>query len=415
MLWGFSLLLASCDGAERAHVQLQEQTTEPSSSSLAVAQEVVVQDPYHSELADAPNYLVPESISVAPGVTSAPAPASVPAQRIVMDTRPDTDLTLGTSPADPTRLFWFSPDDELEVTLGSQQVAIEQARSYLKQHGLWLDEWEEPTVSVGSSMSGSATDYKVTSWLVLFPGKTVLPGISRTVSVRIGDENKPVGLSLRLPKAEPLPGKVVRLRTLDEVLQDPDAWKAGLPSSKLQEKAHGSVNLLVNGYKLVYERPLVAKEDYLAVPVYEFDVVVPSGEFAGTKGTWRVVAAKDTETAVMRGQEGEGSTSTTLPLPENYGPAHNFYWGLHRETYAAYKLDHVQEGDYDVTVVWVRVDQGKGRPFYESIYDDATTLARQNGIATDPWEFLRVVLVEATGEQKMIESRDLYFSSSVMG
>lgn len=111
--------------------------------------------------------------------------------------------------------------------------------------------------------------------------------------MRVGHEDRVTQLSLQLPKAEPLPGKVVRLRSLDEVLQDLQAWKDGLPDYELQEKNSGPVDAIVHGYELVYERPLAPKDDYLAVPVYEFQV-----ELAGTRrpggltGTWRVVAAR---------------------------------------------------------------------------------------------------------------------------
>ncbi|MCL5736808.1 MAG: hypothetical protein M1274_14740, partial [Actinobacteria bacterium] len=149
LLLVFPVVLAACDGTSGTTLQGREQATGQTTPSLGADEEVVVQDPYDAEGADAPNYFLPESITVAPGVNLASAPASVPAKRIVMDKPPDTDLNLKPSPADPTRLLWFSPDDALEVSLGSQQVAIEQATSYLKEHGLWLDEWGEPTVSVG--------------------------------------------------------------------------------------------------------------------------------------------------------------------------------------------------------------------------------------------------------------------------
>jgi hypothetical protein len=55
----------------------------------------------------------------------------------------------------------------------------------------------------------------------------------------------------------------------------------------------------------------------------------------------------------------------------------------------------------------VRVDTNKEtRETYDAIYDLAATTAQLDGIATDPSERLRVVLVEATVEQKVLETRD---------
>ena len=101
------------------------------------------------------------------------------------------------------------------------------------------------------------------------------------------------------------------------------------------------------------------------------------------------------------------SPTSTVPLPSNYGPAHDFFWGLSGDGYDPLKMYPVQEGDTTVILVAIRVAPDKeSRAFYDAIYDHATTLAKQYGIATGRAERLRVVLVEATTEQKVIESTD---------
>lgn len=107
---------------------MQDQTTGTSASLRLEADEVSVSHPYHSDAADAPNYLLPESVSIAPGILLAEPPRSVPAQRLALDDPHESDLAFRPSPADPTQLAWSSGEEEpLEVDLGSEQAARERA------------------------------------------------------------------------------------------------------------------------------------------------------------------------------------------------------------------------------------------------------------------------------------------------
>lgn len=297
------LLPLACISNEVATAYQSSTTvTQPAESPAALqGEEVAVTHPYHSESADAPNYLVPQAVAVAPNIRLADAPPSVPAQRLVLEHPPETDLTLRPSPADPTELSWrCGEEDPVAVRLSGQDVAAKRAREFLEEHGLWLQEWTEPIVTVGSSTS-SGSDYQVTSWLVRFVGDPVLPGITRSASVRVGHEDQITQVSLRLPRVEALPG-VVRLLSLEYILQDLQAWKDGLPDYELQEQISGPVDVNVLGYELLYERPLAPKGDYIAVPVYEFRVEVRAETTAPIQGAWRVVAAAETDLPATRGR-----------------------------------------------------------------------------------------------------------------
>jgi hypothetical protein len=107
-------------------------------------------------------------------------------------------------------------------------------------------------------------------------------------------------MSLNLPEVEPLDEKIVPLLFLDEVLQDLQSWKDGLPDHELQEELNGPVDVTVLGYELVYERPLAPKEDFIAVPVYEFKVELQPKDGAPNQGTWRVVAAAEIDLPALR-------------------------------------------------------------------------------------------------------------------
>lgn len=329
-----TLLLVSCADRDTTSAA-QDSSSATTGAAVTEAEEVVVGHPYHSEIADAPNYLEPKTVSLAPSIRLAAPPPFVPAQRLVLGAQPAADLALRPSPADPTELMWWSSEEEpLETRLGNQEVAVESATSFLKTHGFWLAEWTEAEVTVGSRVVASSvgknvgeSPERITSWIVRFAGHTVVRGISRSVSVRIGHENGVVDLSLRLPELQPLAGKIVRLRSLEDILQDRQAWKTGKPDQELQEKASGPVDVVVHGYELIYEKPLSAEGDFLAVPVYEFQVELRSGDFGVLKGTWRVVAAAQTHPPAYRG----GTASTSASSPEGLSrslTAHEHQGGL---------------------------------------------------------------------------------------
>jgi hypothetical protein len=89
------------------------------------------------------------------------------------------------------------------------------------------------------------------------------------------------------------------------------------------------------------------------------------------------------------------------------GPQAQFFHGLNGGGYTAYKYYGVKEGETMVILVGVRVDTDREtRDMYDAIYTHAISSAKQYGVATDEGERLRVELVEATDEQKIIESQD---------
>jgi hypothetical protein len=112
---------------------------------------------------------------------------------------------------------------------------------------------------------------------------------------------------------------------------------------------------------------------------------------------------------LVAGCTGDPSTFGAL----NAGPQSSFFFGLSGDGYVAYKMYGVQEGEMMVILVGVRVDtDNETRATYDTIYDHATSSAKEYGIATDKGERLRVVLVEATSEHKVLEQRDFDLAST---
>lgn len=308
---GLAILVLGCDETSSdaedqsgglTSVILPGASTAPTSAELT--QYVSVVHPYHSEFLDAPNYLIPKTITLAPGFSLPEFPDSVSAQEIRSEHLPDTDLTLVPSPMWAAEHSWRldSAEDPLgeDVTLGAQDVAAETAEVFLKEHGLWDTGYGEPEVRVGSSQSEPSGEF-ITSWLVRFPGETIAGGIEKYASARVGHENRVVDLTLFLPRLEVLPDTFVRLRPVAEVAEDFDAWqKAGHPSNELQNEIQGPVNVEIRNVTLTYEDPGSGGEP-LAVPIYLFEVEVRNitGATSAT-GTWGVVAAVDVEAPALR-------------------------------------------------------------------------------------------------------------------
>ncbi|MBN1629031.1 MAG: hypothetical protein JW990_04650, partial [Thermoleophilia bacterium] len=152
---------------------------------------VRVLHPYHNEFLDTPNYLIPETVTLAHGLSLPQFPESIPAQRITSEALPDTGLDLMPKPASTGHYLWFGPGEDLSpngASLGSQEAAAEAARDFLVMHALWDEDYSEPKVGVGSSETGS--DTKITSWAVIFEREEAAPGLRRYVSVRVGDKNE---------------------------------------------------------------------------------------------------------------------------------------------------------------------------------------------------------------------------------
>lgn len=67
--------------------------------------------------------------------------------------------------------------------------------------------------------------------------------------------------------------------------------RMGYPNLSSKRIGRGLWTSSFTAYELLYERPLAPKADYLAIPVYEFQVELRSSSSAGPRGTCRVVAA----------------------------------------------------------------------------------------------------------------------------
>ncbi|MCL4466022.1 MAG: hypothetical protein M1389_08340 [Chloroflexi bacterium] len=107
-------------------------------------------------------------------------------------------------------------------------------------------------------------------------------------------------------------------------------------------------------------------------------------------------------------------SSQPIRVSPNSGPQSRFFSALSGDGYTPYKMYGVKEGDTMVVLVGVRVDADKEtRQTYDSVYDHAITLAKEYGIATGEKERLKVVLVEATTKEKVLESRDFSPRSTI--
>ena len=300
----------------------------------AAGKYVFVLHPYHNEFLDAPNYLTPEAVTLAEGFALPDFPESIPAQRITSETLPDTDLAFVPKPVATGQYVWmrsvadFSPED---VTLDSQDVAAAAARGFLEAHGLWEDTYSEPTVTEGSSSTGPQGT-AITSWLVRFSREAAAPGLERYVTVRTGDGDEAVQVSLAIPRLEPVEGKLVRLRPVKEVLADLQAWTDG-GSGALQNQLEGVADVEVKGVSLAYVDPHTG-DSPVAVPVYRFEVEVRSaGNGTVATGVWDVVAAADVVSTLEElgpVVPGAPTTSTTLALPEEMPGDFGFIarWGV---------------------------------------------------------------------------------------
>jgi hypothetical protein len=330
LLLGASISFWGCGGQPAADTETTISTPTTMAGATAVPPDeaageyVSVLHPYHSEFLDAPSYLIPETTTLAEGLSLPDFPQSIPAQRITSETLPDTGLDFVPKPVATGHYLWFSSADDLSpsnVTLGSQDVAAAAARNFLGAHALWDDSYSEPKVSVGSSETGP-DGTSITSWLVRFEREEAAPGLERYVSVRVGDKDEVTQVSLAIPRLEPVEGKLVRLRPVAEVVADLEAWREG-GSDALQNEIGGAVGVEIRGVSLAYEDPHSGDEP-IAVPVYRFQVEVRSADGgASATGVWTVVAAAD----VVRSSEELGTvvaresttsvsaTDTTTSIP----------------------------------------------------------------------------------------------------
>jgi hypothetical protein len=277
-----------------AHSQLVRATTPPdgesTSTTWATAGEfVTVSHPYRHEGDGGVLYEAPGEITLAPGLSLPEFPVSVLAWRLRSEL-PETDLALVPQES-LTGLYsdsFVSADELLSANaLGStEDEAVQAARAFLAQHGLWSDSYGEPGVFMLDSQP---------VWIVNFPGEILAEGIEQYAMVRVGEANKVLTLAFYMPRREDLEDKHIRLRPVEEVLADPELWQMsycqGLGGSTQVEEP---LEVEVRGVTLEYRDPGTGDE-LIAVPVYVFDVAIQGFEQGVLHTEWEVLAALDVE------------------------------------------------------------------------------------------------------------------------
>ncbi len=111
--------------------------------------------------------------------------------------------------------------------------------------------------------------------------------------------------------------------------------------------------------------------------------------------------------------DAQAEPTPSPPSTADTSPEARLFSDLSGDGYAAYVVNHVDEGGTTVILVGVWVDiyiYKKTQTTYDAIYEHAISSAKQYGVAAGQGELLRVELVEAPPEQKIIESRDFDLS-----
>jgi hypothetical protein len=299
-----------------------------SSTNTSVANAASIQDgpfrtvlsPYHNPYGDVTGvYVDTLSLEVDPKVEATVFPSVVPAYLAELRTLPSTDLDFTSMrPLQPdivSPYLWRDPEAETLLAgretmdesdrspLHGTAVALQQAESFLAEHGLAQPDLLSGEVAEGSSVSGSIKI--VSSWNVCFsqePSPEVgavfagpLPG---AVSVRVGPFDRPIQISWSL--LDLTQDGSLRLRPLADVLADQDAWRDGSVSPEVNSWLEPDLHLAVTGVTLGLARVTSPPVDDLAarylVPVYQFAVepIALDGS-RGTAGVWTVVAAQDAD------------------------------------------------------------------------------------------------------------------------
>jgi len=109
----------------------------------------------------------------------------------------------------------------------------------------------------------------------------------------VAGNDEVIQLTLAIPRLEPVDGKLVRLRPIADVVADTEAWQTGDSGALQNEIQEGKVPVNIRSVFLAYQDPGSGDEP-IAVPVYRFEVEIPSPDGgAPTIGFWSVVAAAD--------------------------------------------------------------------------------------------------------------------------
>jgi hypothetical protein len=260
--------------------------------------------PYHNHYGDLTGVSVSQlDLDSAPAVTATPLPATVPAYLGTRRPLPQTDLRFSTrpgagdlAPAWEDRQAMAAADSPTAKPLGDEAAAAAAADRFLVDHNLRAPDLGPPHVSWGSSAGRGGAGGKITSWKVIYDQPPVggYPLASRGLELRVGPGDQVVSVRWNLYdwRAD---GELL-LRPLAEVLTDQQAWQDGSPGGDTAKALGSNLHLRVAQVQLrwvqVSNPAMNDRAAHYLVPVYEFSVqALEPMQAAGTKGTWRVVAA----------------------------------------------------------------------------------------------------------------------------
>jgi hypothetical protein len=180
-------------------------------------------------------------------------------------------------------------------------TALLQARSFLEEHGLWQGDVLPGEVSEGSS--ATAATRIITSWNVTFQQAAALDvaavfsdSLPGALSVRVGPLDRAIQVQWSL--LDLTQAGSIRLRPLQEVLVDADAWRNGSAGPEVTREALSDLRVAVTGVSLALQIVTGARTDDAAaqylVPVYRFTVqIIRPDDSRSEPGIWTVVAAVD--------------------------------------------------------------------------------------------------------------------------
>jgi hypothetical protein len=185
--------------------------------------------------------------------------------------------------------------------LQGMDTALLQARSFLEEHGLWQGDVLPGEVSEGSS--ATAATRIITSWNVTFQQAAALDvaavfsdSLPGALSVRVGPLDRAIQVQWSL--LDLTQAGSIRLRPLQEVLVDADAWRNGSAGPEVTREALSDLRVAVTGVSLALQIVTGARTDDAAaqylVPVYRFTVqIIRPDDSRSEPGIWTVVAAVD--------------------------------------------------------------------------------------------------------------------------
>jgi hypothetical protein len=259
---------------------------------------------------------------VDPAVETAAFPSVLPAYRAEVRPLPETDLEFETVVRGDSEVvsqyLWEDPETESYVTnvtgptptayvprepLFDANATQATAEAFLKEHGLWQPDlvvgevrWEPYEDTGPSEIHEGWFDF----WAVRFdqnpPSELAADagGFPGAVEVLVSSSGQAFRVSWSL--LDLTRDGNLRLRPVQEVLTDLDAWTSGAISDEVNEWGGSPSQMIVTGVDIGLVRNDYARADDTAarylVPVYEF--AVNPVEAGGQPGIWYVVAAEDT-------------------------------------------------------------------------------------------------------------------------